>query len=309
MFEADAGGAGGNPASTNISFPGGGGILGGIGSIMGTIAANRRAKEAHQLNLDNFAHQQAVFDYQKALQKQIFSREDTSVSRRVSDLKKSGLSPVLAAGQGARAGQAIPVKAPQTDTSGKLAQMAALQDFAGRMLDTTKSISEIALINSQTERNTVMTPIMAEKAKADLTHQLNTNVKLQNTIKHEIDLAKEQADTAKWKRLSADFEAQMDRYDWQLYKQYYEGLQNYQVNQSKSVLPDGRVMGYTNPIFLDYLAKKLVVEGASYNLKWHTDNKMPLSGNATTANVAANIGTSIGNFIKDEWNKIRNKGK
>ena len=51
----------------------------------------------------------------KRISKPIFSREDSSVQRRVADLKAAGLSPVLAAGQGASAGPVVSTKAPEFD--------------------------------------------------------------------------------------------------------------------------------------------------------------------------------------------------
>ena len=66
-------------------------------------------------SIANFGLGLANYRYQKNLQNEIFRREDTSIARRVHDLKASGLSPVLAAGQGAGTGGIVSTRPPEID--------------------------------------------------------------------------------------------------------------------------------------------------------------------------------------------------
>ena len=89
--------------------------------------------------LANAGLQFANLNYQKGVQEDIFKREDNSIQRRVRDLRKAGLSPVLAAGQGAGTGGVVSTQAPQIDGISEGAQIALNMMKMETDIDATKA--------------------------------------------------------------------------------------------------------------------------------------------------------------------------
>lgn len=129
-----------------------------IGSLMSGYQSNlanlnmsdyyKKSAEAQMLGVQdaiktndlNFQLQKENLDYQKSLQNIIFGREDNAVQRRVDDLRKAGLSPTLAAGSAAGAGQAISTKAPEKMNN--LEAMVALSNIQTRLAEQQRSQTE-----------------------------------------------------------------------------------------------------------------------------------------------------------------------
>ncbi len=99
------------------------GVAGGLANLGSAWASFKGVQENQRVNDLNFQLQKENLAYQKDLQKIMFAREDNAVQRRVSDLRKAGLSPTLAAGSAAGAGSVISTSAPQrlSDLQGYLA--------------------------------------------------------------------------------------------------------------------------------------------------------------------------------------------
>lgn len=147
--------------------------------------SNMLNREISAQNLDitkeNMAREQAQFDYTKELQQTIFQREDNAVTRRVGDLKRAGLSPVLAAGSAAGSGAVVATKAPQQEQRGQVDQKVPTDMLSGiRMLkDLSMTDQQMKLMQKQMENvtmDTKMKSVASEKIGAErdtALHNLN----------------------------------------------------------------------------------------------------------------------------------------
>lgn len=98
---------------------------------------NQANADTHNRRLakQNLQFQKEQFDYQKALQQDIFNREDTAHQREVNDLRQAGINPLATAngGQGAGAGAVVETQAMHNDYEQKPVQLdpyAAMQASA-----------------------------------------------------------------------------------------------------------------------------------------------------------------------------------
>lgn len=129
--------------------------LPGVSSMIDTLGNMRNTDKTNQTNKDianqNLQFQNENLQYQKDLQKQIFAREDNAVQRRVDDLVAAGLSPTLAAGSAANAGQAIETQALHNDYSPKTMPTYGLSSMIGAGLDALKAVGELNRQKSEIE--------------------------------------------------------------------------------------------------------------------------------------------------------------
>jgi hypothetical protein len=138
-------------------------LIAGAGSIIGGIIAGRGQQQAADQELKWAQH----------VQRMTWRREDTAIQRRMRDLKKSGLSPLLAVGQPAQASQPL---------AGQQAASAA-----GRRKSAMGNALQSAFMNQQFAQSTVdiarqWQAYRMEKMQADA---MGTSMKNELTGKYE----------------------------------------------------------------------------------------------------------------------------
>lgn len=183
-------------------------ISGGIGLIGGLInnlfakknaentnQANKEiAQETNNLNKEiadqNFAFQQDWNEYQKALQQQIFEREDTAYQRTAKDMMAAGLNPLSMQGTNG-AGQIVSTTAPQNNFQ---AQQPAAMQQANLALDSMSTmISGITSIFSQINEMKKGN-IERDLLQQQVDHQKLINDMLSRESKHKIDIGQYDTD-------------------------------------------------------------------------------------------------------------------
>lgn len=148
--------------------------LGGMFSSSNTDKANQAQKdisdETNATNLEianqNLAFQRENLDYQKALQQQIFEREDTAYQRTVNDMRSAGLSPLSMQNTNG-SGEAIQTQALNNSFQKQgydVLRQSAFEDLGNSLLNTASSISQIDSLRAQAKKT---------EAEAD-------NIKIQN---------------------------------------------------------------------------------------------------------------------------------
>ena len=134
-------------------------------------------------NNKNYGLQERTYDYNRALQYFMLSREENSIQRRVADLKAAGISPVLAAGQGAGTGPVIQTNTPQgvATTIGDKAGM--LMSLLRMEADISKTYAENQLIDLQKSKIPYEIANLLSQTGKNLTAQNVDKASAYNTYK------------------------------------------------------------------------------------------------------------------------------
>jgi len=104
----------GASVGTAIGGPVGGLIGGAGGAILGFLGQNSTNAANKEIAEMNIEYQKEVNARNEALMRENWGREDNAVQRRANDLALAGMSPLLAAGAAAGAGQVVSMKAPES---------------------------------------------------------------------------------------------------------------------------------------------------------------------------------------------------
>lgn len=215
-----------------------GGLAGGITS---TFASMRNTDKTNQANKDvaaqNLAFQREQQDYQKALQQQIFEREDTAHQREIEDLKRAGINPLATAGgNGANAGSVVPLTELNNTYQAQTADFSGLQT-AGQALDAAVQ-NQMALEDSRQAREDQKQENMYARTQQHAQFVQELAIREQeanvNMLKAMADIAAHTEDN----RLKEKIEAESNKIAWANFyhqKKVYDENAKYREEQERQL--------------------------------------------------------------------------
>lgn len=202
-----------------------GGVGGLVGGVTQAVTSYFNTKDTNKTNRQiaeqNLGFQRENLDYQKALQQEIFQREDTAHQREIEDLRAAGINPLATAsgGNGANAGSVVPLtelnnnyQAQTTDFSGIGA--------AGAALDA--SIQAKAALDQQAQEGRYNRNLSHAQFMLDL--QQRQDEAEFNNIQRLAEFARETNND----KLAEKLQESANKLAW---NQYYQNLKEYRENE------------------------------------------------------------------------------
>lgn len=129
-----------------------------LAGFAGAASSRHSQDNANKVNREiaekNYQLQARELEYQRALQQEIFNREDTAYQRTVSDMRKAGMSPLAMSGTD-NAGEAISTTAPQYNYEHR-ADTTTPQILGSLIPQAISSVSNIASLRNQAAQNSLI---------------------------------------------------------------------------------------------------------------------------------------------------------
>jgi len=226
---------------------------------MGVLAALPAIAAIGQtaLGVGQFALELKNQRYMKDVQKETWRREDNSIQRRVADLKAAGLSPVLAAGQGAATSAPVKLEVPQVPKVEGIAQSLALM---------------------QMKANIAQTNAQAAKLKEDAVGQKLANEFAGSANPITLSIKQKEEELAYLTQAARSelvaFQAANEKMKWSLDNRFAAAMRSGEVTIQDQKVMQGQLQTLLkekelSQAELDYLSKKLLMDMNQYDLeKW-----------------------------------------